>query len=61
MGEPSVQFNSIYFFDIPYPRHCNPGVLFFKMGFWVRFYSKFNIPGVLIEMGLYFRNMMIFC
>ena len=27
-------------YDIPYPRHCSPGVLFFNMGFWVGVNSK---------------------
>ena len=27
-------------FDIPYPLEYNHGVIFFKMGFWVRFNSK---------------------
>ena len=27
-------------FQIPYPLQCNPGVLFFKIDFWVGVYSK---------------------
>ena len=30
----------IHLKDIPYPRHCSPGVLFFNMGFWVGVNSK---------------------
>ena len=37
----------LYWLKIPYPLQCNPGVLFFKIDFWVRFYST------LTDMGLY--------
>ena len=40
--------------NIPYPLECNPGVLFFIMGFWVRFYSN------LTYLGLYLRWVSIY-
>ena len=41
-------------FEIPYPLKCNPWVLFFKIGFWVRFYSN------LMHMGLYLSWALLF-
>ena len=36
---------------LPYPLQCNPGVLFFKIGFWVRFYSNLNLMGLYLSWG----------
>ena len=33
---------SIMYFCIQYPLDINPGVLFFKIDFWVGFYLKWN-------------------
>ena len=40
-------FYILIIFELPYPLECNPGVLFFVLGFWVRFYSN------LISLRLY--------
>ena len=46
------------FLDIPYPRHCCPGVLFFNMGFWVGVNSKNPLKSGLFDqkVGVYSRK-----
>ena len=42
---------------LPYPRQCNPGVVFFKMGFWVRFNLKNSSKsGLFKKSGVLFKK-----
>ena len=41
----------IYLDALPYPLQCNPGVLFFKIDFWVRFYSNLTKMGLYLSCG----------
>ena len=49
---------TVYFIQIPYPLEYNHGVLFFNMGFWVRFNSKNPSKSGLFDqkMGFYSRK-----
>ena len=43
-------------YNIPYLRHCSPGVLFFNMGFWVGVNSKNPPKSGLFKQKVYSRK-----